>query len=104
MGIARSEPESRLGSHKEQGSADPLLWLIPLLLSGIGVIMISSSSSPISMARFGSPQALGIRQAVWLCLGLLVMLITYSVPIENWRKKSGLFWVIAVAFCFLPLF
>lgn len=104
LGIARNAPDSPPRSHQEHGSADPLLWLIPLLLSGIGVIMISSSSSPISMARFGSPQALGIKQAVWLLLGLLVMLFTYSVPIEAWRRKSGFLWVIAVIFCFLPLF
>lgn len=104
MGNARSGFESNSGPVREDGIADPLLWLIPLLLSGIGVIMISSSSSPISMARFGSPQTLGIRQAIWLLLGFAGMLITYSVPLETWKRHSGFFWILAVGFCFLPLF
>ena len=104
MGILRNGPDSRPKSLREGECADPLLWLIPLLLSGIGVIMVSSSSSPISMARFGSPQALGVKQGIWLLIGMAVMLLTYSVPIEIWRKKSGFFWLVAVGFCFLPLF
>lgn len=104
MGIARNGPDSNPRSLRDNGSADPLLWLVPLLLSGVGVIMISSSSSPISMARFGSPQALGLKQAIWLLIGIAVMISTYSVPVEVWRKRSGLFWLVAVGFCFLPLF
>lgn len=66
--------------------------------------MVSSSSSPISMARFGSPQTLGLKQAIWLLIGMVVMLLTYSIPVQTWRKKSALLWVLAVGFCFLPLF
>ncbi|MFA0887522.1 MAG: FtsW/RodA/SpoVE family cell cycle protein [Synergistales bacterium] len=103
MGILRNGPDSHSRVVREDGGADPLLWLIPLLLSGVGVIMVSSSSSPISMARFGSPQALGVKQAVWLLIGMGSMLVAYSIPIETWRKRSGLFWLAAVGFCFLPL-
>ncbi len=88
---------------RDEGVADPLLWLIPLLLSGIGVIMISSSSSPIAMARFGTPQALGVKQAIWVLVGMIAMLGSYSIPVQTWRKWSGFFWLAAVAFCFLPL-
>ena len=77
---------------RDEGTADPLLWLIPLLLSGIGIIMISSSSSPISIARFGSPHALGIKQAVWLLIGIAVMLAVHSIPIALWKNGSGVFW------------
>lgn len=104
MGILRKRPDPEGTFRREEGSADPLLWLIPLLLSGIGVIMVSSSSSPISMARFGSPQTLGLKQAIWLLIGMVVMLLTYSIPVQTWRKKSALLWVLAVGFCFLPLF
>lgn len=103
MEILRNGPDPNSRMIRDDGGADPLLWLIPLLLSGIGVIMVSSSSSPISMARFGSPQTLGLKQALWLLIGMGSMLVTYSIPIETWKKQSGLLWLFALGFCFLPL-
>jgi cell division protein FtsW len=70
----------------------------------MGVIMVSSSSSTIAMARFGNPQALGMKQAVWILVGMIAMLCTYSIPVQVWKKWSGFFWLAAVGFCFLPLF
>jgi cell division protein FtsW len=99
----RNGPDTGSALVREDCGTDPLLWLIPLLLSGIGVIMISSSSSPISMARFGTPQALGVKQAVWILVGMAAMLFSYSIPVQTLRKGSGVFWLAAVGFCFLPL-
>lgn len=103
MATLRPRVDPHESTLRDEGTADPFLWLVPLLLSGIGIIMISSSSSPISIARFGSPHALGIKQAVWLLIGIGVMLAVHSIPIAFWKKGSGIFWLLAVGFCFLPL-
>lgn len=75
---------------------DPLLWLIPLILSGLGILMITSTTSPSSFKQTGTPFAMGARQLLWLLISLLSMLIMYSIPIQKWRKVSAVFWLLSL--------
>ncbi len=82
---------------------DPLLWLIPFFLSGVGILMITSTTSPTIFEHGGTPFIVGIRQGQWLLIALVVMFVTYSVPLRFWRKTSGFFWLVAYALTWATL-
>ncbi len=82
---------------------DPLLWLIPLILSLIGVVMIFSLTSPESISNGGLHSSLGIRQLQWLVIGLAAMLVMYLIPVILWQRISGFLWVIAVGITSITL-
>jgi len=90
--------EASVFATPEEGEehADPLLWMIPLLLSGIGTVMITSSTSGQSFAASGTPYAMGLRQAQWLFVALLAMLCGFSVRTDFWRRSSGVLWVVGL--------
>lgn len=83
---------------------DPLIWIIPLLLSGIGLIMIVSITSPWTMENTGSAFSRGIKQLQGLGLGLISMLIISIIPTDLLRKAAGIFWIVAVFAAALTLF
>lgn len=74
---------------------DPLLWLIPLMLSGLGILMITSTTSPLSFEMTGTPFAIGLRQLLWLVIAIVSMLVAYSLSSSSWKKISGLMWFVA---------
>jgi cell division protein FtsW len=76
---------------------DSVLWLIPLVLSGIGILMVTSTTSPMSFEISGTPFTMGIRQLKWLGIGIVIMVLTYCVPMRVWLRASGLFWLFSAA-------
>ena len=78
------------------GKVDPTLWLIPLVLSGIGILMVTSTTSPSSFDASGTPFTMGIKQLQWLGLGGLAMFVTYCVPVKAWYKMSGPLWALSM--------
>ena len=75
---------------------DPMLWLVPLMLSGIGLLMVTSTTSPASFQLSGTPFTMGIRQLKWLTLGLTSMFVTYCIPIRFWYRTGGLLWLFSL--------
>lgn len=57
-------------------------------LVGLGVVMVASSSMPIADANYHAPFYYVLRQAAFLGLGLLAMLVLTQIPIEFWGKIS----------------
>ncbi len=88
---------------ERQYSVDPFLWLIPLILSLIGVVMIFSLTSPESISNGGLHSSLGIKQLQWLVIGLAAMLVMYLIPFILWQRISGFLWVIAVGITAITL-
>lgn len=82
---------------------DPLLWLIPLVMSGIGILMVTSTTSPVSFEISGTPFTMGIRQLQWLGIGLATMLLSYLMPLRFWFRTSGFLWLISLFLIFLTL-
>ena len=78
---------------KKNFKTDPLLWLIPIVMSGIGLLMVTSTTSPISFEVSGTPFIMGMRQLQWLGIALVAMIITYALPIRFWYMSSGLLWL-----------
>lgn len=83
--------------------ANPFIWVIPLVLSGIGVLMITSTTSPNSFVLTGTPFQTGLRQLKWLAIAVCGMFFVYSVPVRIWKRFSApllfLMWLLA----WLPL-
>jgi cell division protein FtsW len=80
-----------------------LLWMIPLLLSGMGAVMITSSTSGESFAASGTPYAIGLRQGQWLFLAILAMIGGYSVRTESWQRGSGALWALGLLLTWITL-
>lgn len=89
--IAEAPPQIDDGPLK----IDPMLWLIPLILSSIGILMVTSTTSPTSFASSGTPFVTGMRQFNWLLLGMGTMIVTMCIPIRFWYRISGPFWILA---------
>jgi cell division protein FtsW len=82
---------------------DPLIWLIPLVLSCLGILMVTSTTSPSSFEAVGTPFAMGFRQLWWLAMGIIAMFVSFCVPSSFWYRMSSLFWIGCVIFVALTL-
>lgn len=82
---------------------NPFIWVIPLVLSGIGILMITSTTSPNSFEYTGTPFLVGMRQLKWLGIAMSVMLIMSVVPIKAWYKLSTPIFFICWCISWLPL-
>lgn len=80
----------------------PLLWLIPLFLSLFSIIVIVSTTSEEAIRMTGHPYAIGFKQLLWLLTGIFCMAMAYVFPIDLLVKHSGVFWLLALLFVFLP--
>lgn len=82
---------------------NPFLWVIPLILSGIGVLMITSTTSPNSFIYTGTPFQMGIKQLQWLFIALFGMFVMYSVPLKVWNRLSGPLLILTWLMAWLPI-
>lgn len=84
-------------------TTDPFLWIIPLLLTIFGILMIFSLTSHTSLEEHGTPFALGMRQAEWLLAGLCAMVAMFMIPVSFWEKHSGKLWLFSLFLLALTL-
>lgn len=68
----------------------PDYWLITIVLTLVmfGTVMVFSSSFAIGIEDSGNAYYYLIRQVIWLCIGLVGMLITYKIDYHFWRRFS----------------
>ena len=74
--------------------------IIPLIISGCGLVMISSLSLRNSMAG-GNPYAAPLRQFQFIGVGLTLMMICFAWSSQSVRKNSGK--LVALAFFLLVI-
>lgn len=82
-----------------------LIWLIPFILSIIGIVMISSISLKNSMSG-GEPYTLPIRQMQFLGIGVFFALLLFLHPhfrIKKLRSSAGRMWLFSLLLMFAPL-
>ncbi|MBF0635324.1 MAG: FtsW/RodA/SpoVE family cell cycle protein, partial [Nitrospinae bacterium] len=75
---------------------DYMLILCTLLLLGVGLVMIFSSSAVIALERFGDPYHYLKRQAVWAVVGVGGMLLAMSVDYRDLKRHIYLIYISAV--------
>ncbi|HUJ65120.1 MAG TPA: putative lipid II flippase FtsW [Acidimicrobiales bacterium] len=96
----------RPGHLARSGKAGGTFWVLVFLtaiLCLIGVVMVLSASSIISLQQFGSPWHFFARQVVWLAVGSLAFLLALSVEHERWRAPARVVMYITVALLFAVL-
>lgn len=71
---------------KSRQSPDALLLLATFLLLGIGLVMVYSSSSIISLYRFDISYYYLRRQAIFAGLGLVALFVCMRFNYWNWRR------------------
>ena len=65
-----------------------LLLGAALALLLLGLLMVLSSSSVLSIRQFGSPYTLAQRQGLFAVIGVVLMLVAARVPVAWWRRLA----------------
>jgi len=67
-------------------------WLIGLVvvLCAIGVVMVGSASSVISMSLYGTPWSIFFKDLVWVVAGIIVFIVAIKVDYHRWRRLAPL--------------
>ncbi|ANE47453.1 stage V sporulation protein E [Paenibacillus swuensis] len=92
---------------RRKGSPDFLLLILTLLLVGFGLVMVFSASSAIALtdARFNNDALYFTKkQAVWIGLGIFVMLVVMNIPYASFKKLIFPIFFITIVALILVLF
>jgi cell division protein FtsW len=89
-------------SRKPGGSFWVLIFLIAILCL-IGVVMVLSASSIVSLRQYGSPWHYFIRQALWLAVGSIGFVTALRVDHERWRAPARVVMYVTVGLLFAVL-
>ena len=62
----------------ERGGVATSSWLLALVgvLCVVGVVMVGSASEVVSIATYGSPWAILVREVLWMGIGIVVLVVT----------------------------
>ncbi|MCF7934806.1 MAG: putative lipid II flippase FtsW [Synergistales bacterium] len=80
------------GRAENKVTVQSIIWVIPLLLCGLSVLMVASATSGSSLTISGEALVWGYKQACWVVAGFVMMLVVYVMPVNFWRRGSGLMW------------
>ncbi len=113
----RSSPAPRSAAHREAArtagigvrigtrrvSVSTLLLLDVVLLCLIGLVMVGSASSVISIATYGTPWAILIREAMWMAIGAVALWLTVRLDYRKLRRFSPLLLLVTFGLLFVVL-
>ena len=84
-----SPPTARAaGSPNRRPPGFLLLGALVAVLNIIGLVMVLSASSVQSLQEFGSTWTYFLRQATWLALSTVALVITATVDYRRWRRLA----------------
>ncbi len=102
--MAREETGSNIRTWPLWGLAIQSTWFIPLVLTCMGVLMISSVTAQLTQSQGRSPFYYGLRQIQWLLVGLGAMIACTLPKADLWKRWSGVLWAGAIVLMVLTLF
>src|SRR5919198_5569352 len=70
---------------------DRLLFFATLVLVGLGVAMVFSSSAIVAKEKFGDPNYFSFKQLIFATLGLAVMFVVMKVDYHRYRHPAVVF-------------
>ena len=73
-----------------QVSISTLLLVDVVLLCVIGLVMVGSASTVISIATYGTPWAIFIREVMWMAIGAVVLWLAVRFDYRKLRRVSPL--------------
>ncbi len=82
---------------------DRILFLVTLVLVGVGVAMVFSSSAIVAKEKFGDPNYFAFKQLISAMLGLAVMFVVMKVDYHTYRHPAIVFSALAVVVALLVL-
>jgi cell division protein FtsW len=86
-----------------QNKFDYVLFLIVILLMGLGMVMIYSASSILAQQKFGDDLFFLKRQLFRIAVAILVMIFLMRFDYHKFQPYSRWLFLIAVLFCFWAL-
>lgn len=88
------------------GVATGAFWLlasIVTVLNMIGLVMVMSASSVVSVRESGAPWSYVARQALWTGVGVLALLATLAISIDFWRRHARAWLLLTIGALLLVL-
>ena len=79
---------------------DYVLFIPYLILSGIGVVMVYSSSSYVAAQNGSTPTGYLVKQLIWVVLGLVITLVCMNLKIDIF-KQTRLLGILGFAMLFV---
>ena len=73
-----------------------LLLIVVGLLCVFGLVMVGSASSEISIATYGTPWAILIREAMWMAIGVIVLALALRVDYRRLRRLTPLLLLVTI--------
>lgn len=77
-------------------SVDKPLFVVTVLLTFLGLIMVFSASAVMAKEKFGSPYAFFWRQLAWATVGLIIMFILMNVDYRRYKQPGIVFSLLGV--------
>jgi cell division protein FtsW len=68
--------------------ADPVLFSVVLVLVGLGLVMVYSSSAVLAQQKMGDSRYFLVRDLVWVLLGLVGMAVTMRIDYSLYRRLA----------------
>ncbi|MEG1836915.1 MAG: putative peptidoglycan glycosyltransferase FtsW [Synergistaceae bacterium] len=95
----KSEDEHR----KVKLNINPFFWIIPIILTGIGILMIISTTSASSLTYTGTPFQMGIKQLQWFFIAVFISVFVYMMKLDFFYKNSTRFVAFSLILSFMPM-
>lgn len=88
-GARRRHPTARRVAPKGRRTAT-FTWLLALfaVLNLLGLVMVLSASSVVSIDEYGSSWYYATKQTLWVLLGCVVLFVTMRIDYHRWRRLS----------------
>lgn len=83
---------------------DKYLFLITITLVTLGLAFLTSSSSAISLARYGNAYIIFLKQLLWTIIAFIIMVYISFIDLEKLRVKIPLFMGITIFLLVITLF
>jgi cell division protein FtsW len=74
-----------------------VLLVTVAILCVIGLVMVGSASSVISISTYGTPWAILVREGIWMAVGALVLFATVRIDYRKFRRISPLLLLVTFA-------
>jgi cell division protein FtsW len=80
-----------------------LILIVVALLCVIGIVMVGTASSVVSIATYGSPWAILSRELMWMAIGIVVLVLMARLDYRRLRRFSPLILIVTFALLFIVL-
>jgi cell division protein FtsW len=98
----RRADSARIGVDSEPGRIFYAILLSVTVLTALGLVMVLSASSIVSVNNGGSAFTMFLKQLMWAFFGVIIAFGTYRMPYQVWQKLNRPMLAVVVALNCLP--